>query len=84
MQEKERKQLEEVNAAREEATAAAEAFSVVRRDRQDVFCAAFEHVAGVIDGIFKGGGGSGALSFCVPSSCFLFSSTSLFAIFMAG
>ena len=54
MQEKERKQQEEVEAARDEASAASEAFSVVRRQRQDTFCAAFEHVAGVIDGIFKG------------------------------
>ena len=54
MQEKERKQQEEVEAARDESSAASEAFSVVRRQRQDTFCAAFEHVAGVIDGIFKG------------------------------
>ena len=54
MQEKERKQQEEVDAARDEASAASEAFSVVRRQRQDTFCAAFEHVAGAIDGIFKG------------------------------
>ena len=54
LQEKERLQQEEVEAAREEASAAAEAFTVVRRQRQDAFCAAFEHVSGVIDGIFKG------------------------------
>ena len=63
LQEKERRQLEEVDAARDEATAAAEAFSVVRRDRQDAFCTAFEHVAGVIDGIFKGGKGALGFSF---------------------
>ena len=53
-QERERQQLAEVKAANEEASRAGQAFAAVRQERQATFCAAFEHVAGVIDGIFKG------------------------------
>ena len=44
---------EELEAARKEAKGAARAFNAVRQERYDAFTAAFEHIAAVIDPIFK-------------------------------
>lgn len=42
-----------LEAARKEAKAIAKAFNGVRQQRYDAFTAAFEHIASVIDSIFK-------------------------------
>lgn len=53
LQAKEREQEEVLEAARKEAKAIARAFNTVRQQRYDAFTAAFEHIASVIDPIFK-------------------------------
>ena len=53
VQERERVQAEEVEAARHAAHDAGEAFALARQSRHDAFITAFEHVSGCIDGIFK-------------------------------
>jgi hypothetical protein len=55
IREKEREQLEELEAARRESRAATEAFQTVQQSRYDAFTAAFEHVAQRIDPIYKVG-----------------------------
>ena len=63
IREREREQLEELEAARRESRGATEAFQAVQQARYDAFTAAFEHVARRIDPIYKVGGlgvGSGA------------------------
>ncbi len=52
-QAREREQEEELEAVRRDAKAAAKAFNDVRQKRYDAFTAAFEHIASVIDPIFK-------------------------------
>lgn len=53
IREKEREQLEELEAARRESKAATEAFQTVQQKRYDAFMQAFEHVAHHIDPIYK-------------------------------
>lgn len=53
IKEKEREQQAALDAAKAEATAAAEAFEAVRRRREELFTRAFEHIAHVIDPIYK-------------------------------
>ncbi|EFN54639.1 hypothetical protein CHLNCDRAFT_52951 [Chlorella variabilis] len=53
IREKEREQLEELEAARRESKAATEAFQAVQQRRYDAFTSAFEHVAAHIDPIYK-------------------------------
>jgi structural maintenance of chromosome 1 len=53
IRDKEREQLEELEAARREARTAAEAFQTVQQRRHDAFSVAFEHVAARIDPIYK-------------------------------
>lgn len=53
IRDKERAQLEELEAARGQAKAAAEAFQEVQQRRYDAFTAAFGHVAKRIDSIYK-------------------------------
>ena len=55
IREKEREQLEELEAARRESKAATEAFQAVQQRRYDAFTSAFEHVAAHIDPIYKVG-----------------------------
>lgn len=52
-QAREREQEEELEAARKEAKAIAKDFNAVRQQRYDAFTVAFEHIASVIDPIFK-------------------------------
>jgi hypothetical protein len=52
-QARERQQEEELEGARAEAKAAARAFNEVQQKRYDAFTSAFEHIASVIDPIFK-------------------------------
>ena len=59
IKEREREQLEELEAARRDARAAAEAFQAVQQRRHDAFAAAFMHVARQIDPIYKVGAGGG-------------------------
>ena len=56
IREREREQLEELEAARRESRGATEAFQAVQQARYDAFTAAFEHVARRIDPIYKVGG----------------------------
>jgi structural maintenance of chromosome 1 len=53
VREKEKEQLEELEAARGVQRTAAEAFQAVQQRRHDAFTAAFEHVAARIDPIYK-------------------------------
>ncbi|PSC68712.1 structural maintenance of chromosomes 1 [Micractinium conductrix] len=53
IKEKEREQLEELEAARRESKAASEAFQAVQGARHEAFSAAFQHVAQHIDPIYK-------------------------------
>ncbi|KAK9820343.1 hypothetical protein WJX72_009251 [[Myrmecia] bisecta] len=53
VKEREKAQAEECEAARREAKAAVEAFNAVRQKRHDAFMAAFDHISGQIDRIFK-------------------------------
>ncbi len=52
-QAREREQEQVLEEARKEAKAIAKAFNSVRQKRYDAFSAAFEHIAAVIDPIFK-------------------------------
>ena len=52
-QAREKEQEAELEAARKEARGAARAYNEVRQQRADSFQAAFDHVAGCIDAIFK-------------------------------
>ena len=53
MQEAEKQQTAELDAARKEARQASKAFEDVRQQRHDTFTDAFDHIAGHIDRIFK-------------------------------